>query len=123
LFPVRKLGPDTKSVVYRVVVVGGLSHLGECIKMWEWLSKALDWIIDAIKDVFEWVFAQVLNALASILEQLPVPEFLTNGQNLFASVSGAIGWLWQYFEVPYGVGVMVAAWGLRFLIRRIPIFG
>ena len=55
----------------------------------QWLKKISDFfidlakeallaVLDVIKDVFFWCLEGVLHAVASLLEALPVPDFLAN---------------------------------------------
>ena len=91
--------------------------------MGKFIEDALQWLLDAIKDAFEWVFEQLVDAAVVLLSLIPVPDWLANAAGLFDAVPSGIWWMWQYFEIGYGIGVMVGALVLRFILRRIPIIG
>jgi hypothetical protein len=54
------------------------------------------------------------------MEAIPVPEFL--GNTSFALPPGVM-WFASAFELATGLGIMTAAWGARFLVRRLPVIG
>ncbi len=87
------------------------------------LSDFATWL----KDVLLWVprklWAELLDGLASILAAIPVPGFVNDAQNAFGSLSPGIVFFASKFAVPEILSMVIAAYGLRFLIRRIPIIG
>lgn len=91
--------------------------------MGELLTDFANWLVDALKDVIAWVASLVLDALAVILQAIPVPGWVASGQSAFNAIDPQV-WYWLGpFNIPEGVGIILSAYGIRFLIRRIPIFG
>lgn len=82
-----------------------------------------NWLLDQLKDLAEWFVGGLLEALAAILAAIPVPDFVNNTAGLFSQIPGEVWFYWSALQIPYGVGVMLTAWALRFLIRRIPFIG
>ena len=80
-----------------------------------------------LKDFFLWlplkIWEMMLDALASVIEALPVPDFMSNAQGYMSSVGGNVLWVLDLFAVPQGMGMVMAALVLRFIVRRIPISG
>lgn len=65
----------------------------------------------------------LLGQLASLVEMIPVPDFLLQlQQSNFQFPSSVLFWT-DMFQVPFGLAVMVAAMVARFVLRRIPLIG
>lgn len=82
----------------------------------EWLLKLVDWIPKAI-------WEGILNALASLLESLPVPGFIAQAGGFFGNLPSSVVYFFQFFAVAEGIGFILSALLLRFLLRRIPFIG
>ena len=91
------------------------------------MADIFDTVLQWIKDFFIWLFqyiwAQILDALAAVISAIPVPDFVYQAQSAFASLSGNVLFFVQTFAFGEGVVMILAAYGIRFLIRRIPIIG
>lgn len=61
-----------------------------------------------------------MGGLASLFESIPVPSFLEMGNlNLPSSVI----FFTDLFVLPLGASIIVSAYTLRFIIRRLPFIG
>lgn len=81
----------------------------------------LGWLQEELKALFLWVWIQILNGVAALMEWLPVPGFL---QNIDAfSLPDSVMYFLGLFQVHYGIGLVVGAYVLRFILRRIPLIG
>jgi hypothetical protein len=89
----------------------------------DFLSSALSWLLDAPLFVLKSLLASVVGAFATLLNAVPVPGFLGTAAAHFAAVPVGAVWSLSAFQVKFGLGVMAAAYVLRFAIRRIPFFG
>lgn len=91
--------------------------------MGELLSDFANWL----KDVLLWVprklWAELLDGLASLLTAIPTPDFVIQAQNAFGDIPANVVFFATKFAVPEGIAMALAAYGIRFLIRRIPIIG
>lgn len=80
-----------------------------------------------LKDLLLWVprklWAELLDGLAALIEAIPVPSFVYDVQSAFAGLSGNIVFFANKFAVPEGLIMVLAAYAIRFVIRRIPIIG
>lgn len=85
----------------------------------ELLNKLKELLLWFPKKVLEWV----LDALVSLIEKIPVPQFFSKASNAFSSIPGDVLFYLEPFEVGYGLSVMIAAYIIRFIIRRIPLIG
>jgi hypothetical protein len=91
------------------------------------MADIIDTVLQWIKDFFTWLFqyiwAQILEALAAVINAIPVPDFVYQAQSAFSSLSGNVLFFAQKFAFGEGVAMILAAYAIRFLIRRIPIIG
>lgn len=91
--------------------------------MFDWLMKALKWVVEGILDVLEQLLGLVLDALATILSAIPVPTWVSTAQSAWNAIDGSVWFFLDPFQVPEGIAIIMSAYGIRFLIRRLPIFG
>lgn len=80
-------------------------------------------IIDVLLYIPRRVWELVLKALSELLNAIPVPAWIDNIPSLFSGLPTGIPWAFWLFNVAAGIGIIVAAFILRFLIRRIPVIG
>lgn len=92
-----------------------------------WLSETFSDILQWVKDLLLWiprkVYEEVLDGLAGFFESLPVPDFITQATNAFAGISGNVLFFAQKFAVGEGIILILSAYILRFILRRIPFIG
>lgn len=63
-----------------------------------------------------------LDGLAAIIEAIPVPDFLATGID-WSILPYGMDWFFYIFNLAAGLAIILAAWILRFLIRRLPFIG
>lgn len=87
------------------------------------LSDFATWL----KDLLLWlplkIWELLLDGLASVLEAIPVPDFVSTATGAFSSIPGNVLFFANYFAVGEGIAMVLSAYALRFLIRRIPLIG
>ncbi|MBP0049846.1 hypothetical protein H9C73_14025 [Marinobacterium sp. AK62] len=71
------------------------------------------------KEMLYWLF----DVLASLLEELPVPEFFNDASGAFSSIPPSVAFYLAPMELELGLSIILGAYVLRFVIRRIPIIG
>lgn len=86
-------------------------------------ESMMEWFYDLVQWIPKKIWASLLDALASLLESIPVPDFMHQINGFFLSIPPGVIWLLQYAAVAEGVGFITAAMVIRFVIRRIPIIG
>ncbi len=103
--------------------------------MGELLSSFGIWLVDKVftpllkwfKDAFLWfpkkLFELLTDGIASVVEAIPVPDFLTAGGNLFGGIDPGIIYFASVAELNTGILLIVSAYAARFLLRRIPFIG
>ena len=93
--------------------------MSECT--WYDVPCWLGWLIEEIKLLFVYLFEGVLNAVLAVVSAIPVPGFLQSVGSL--SLPDGVVFFANAFQLHVGIGIVVAAYTLRFLIRRIPVIG
>jgi hypothetical protein len=76
-----------------------------------------------VKDAALWIFSGIMDALAGLLSLIPVPAWVSDFAPAWAGLSGTVGYWVGPFQLGYGVSVIIGAYAIRFLIRRLPIIG
>lgn len=84
------------------------------------LGCHLNTLGDKLLEFFQWVWQLVIDAVVAVLSAIPVPDWMSTGS---FQLPGEVLWFASVLELQYGLGVMSAAWTIRFLIRRIPVIG
>lgn len=98
------------------------------------LNKLLDQLVGWLNDLLEWffnlcewlpkkVYAVVMDGLASFLEAIPVPSFITDAAGAFGGIPTTVMYFASVFELNFGVTVVLLALVARFALRRIPFIG
>lgn len=91
--------------------------------MWEWISEALEWLLDALLWVPRELWALLLDGLAGLIEAIPVPEFMSNLTSWVSGIDPAIAYFGGPLQLGTGMTFVALAWVIRFAIRRIPLVG
>lgn len=82
-----------------------------------------DWLRDLLLWIPKKVWEGILDAVAAVLEAIPVPAFLDDIAGLWAAIPSEVVFFAEALELPVGIGMVIAAYTGRFLIRRIPVIG
>lgn len=91
--------------------------------MADYLSDFAEWLKELLLWIPRKLWAELLDGLAAMLTAIPVPDFVTQAQAAFSGIPSSVIFFATKFAVPEAVGMALAAYGLRFLIRRIPFIG
>lgn len=93
------------------------------------LNAAWDFIVGFFPYLGKWcsnicrkLFAQLCDGVVAAVSAIPVPDFVANASGLFSAVPGAVWWFASVFELQFGIGVVLAAFALRFALRALPFF-
>jgi hypothetical protein len=87
------------------------------------LSQLFNWLISLVQWAFEWVWQEILGALVTVLSAIPVPGWLSDAPNVLANIPSGVVFILGILQFQAGVTIMIGAWLLRFLIKRLPIIG
>lgn len=87
------------------------------------LSDFAVWLKDLLLWVPRKVWSELLDSLAALLAALPVPGFVSQASAAFSQIPPSVLFFADKFALSEGVAMILAAYALRFVIRRIPIIG
>ncbi len=87
------------------------------------LTGTLEWILELVAWIPKAIWASLLDALASMIEVLPVPDFILDAGVFFGNLPTTVVYFLQFFAVAEGFGFIMGALILRFILRRIPFIG
>ncbi len=80
----------------------------------------ISWAFSELKLILVNIYGSIIGGLASLFEAIPAPSFLEMGNlNLPSSVI----FFTDLFVLPLGASIIVSAYTLRFIIRRLPFVG
>jgi hypothetical protein len=97
----------------------------DSIKQWfvDILKETLQWFLDAVQWLGKTIFKELMEGLSSLIEALPVPDFVSNAGSFFGSLPSGVIYFLNFFAIQEGMTMILAAYVLRFAIRRIPFIG
>lgn len=89
----------------------------------QFITRILLWVVDFFKWIFEWLWHELLGALITVLNAIPVPDWLASAPSVVASIPSSVAFFLAAFQVPSGVAIIFGAYTIRWIIRRIPLIG
>lgn len=89
----------------------------------KFLAQILQWLLNFLKWGAEWVWSELLGALIGVLNLIPVPQWLSDAPSVVGALPGGVAWGMRAFLVPQGLAIILGAYVIRFIIRRIPLVG
>lgn len=90
-------------------------------KILEWLADALQWLLDALLWLPLKLFELFMQGFVAVLSAIPVPAWMEN--MTFANIPSSVAYFAEAMQIEYGIGIMVTAYIVRFIIRRLPVIG
>lgn len=91
--------------------------------MKKWFEDIVDWLLDIILWVPLKLFKLLCDGLLLVLQAIPVPEWMTDLSSNFGGLPAGVAFFLRALELPAGLAIVGSAYGVRFLIRRLPFFG
>lgn len=98
-------------------------------EFWAWLSEkvlgAAQWVVDQLVAVVMVVAEWVLEGVLFFAGLVPWPAWVSGDavETAVCSLPSGVLYFLEPMALGYGVGVVLAAWALRFLVRRLPVVG
>lgn len=83
----------------------------------------MGWLVDELKLICLGVWESILGAIASLIELIPVPQFMQDLAEASYTFPPSMIYFIDLFQVPFGAAVITSAYAARFLLRRIPFIG
>ncbi|MCT7418666.1 DUF2523 family protein [Pseudomonas aeruginosa] len=69
------------------------------------------------------MFHKLVSGIVKFFQWLPVPDFFAQAGNAFQSIPPSVVYFANAFQIGPGVTMVLGAYLLRFILRRIPIIG
>lgn len=91
--------------------------------MFDLLKEFAKWLKDLLLWLPRKLWQLISDALASVIEAIPVPSFMENLGSLFSGMPEGVAYFVGAMALGQGVAIILAAYVIRFVIRRIPLIG
>lgn len=82
-----------------------------------------DWLRDLLLWVPKKIWELIVDGVVGVLEAIPVPSWLSSAEGVFDAIPDGVVYFAQALQLPAGLSMVLSAYALRFIIRRIPIIG
>lgn len=89
----------------------------------EWLLSVLQQILQFFADIVIAIADWLWQAALSVISSNTIVGVIEVAGSLFESIDPSVWYFMSVFQIPYGITVVLGAYILRFLIRRIPFIG
>jgi len=88
-----------------------------------WLKSIIEQILQFLIDLLFMVLGWIWSAFVSLLDTLGLSQQIDNAVHAFDAIPDGVWYFMNLFEIHLGLGLVIAAYGLRFFIRRLPVVG
>lgn len=89
----------------------------------EWFLSVLQAILQFIADIpvaiADWLWQAVLELMSTSV----MVGIITSAGEIFTAIDPSVWYFLGIMQIPYGITVVLGAYVLRFLVRRIPFIG
>lgn len=85
------------------------------------LERFGNWLLDELRSLALWVWDKITQAIASLIEMIPVPDFLTSLPSY--TMPPAVSYFLDIVQFQFAITILVAAYIARFFVRRLPFIG
>lgn len=92
-------------------------------KLIEFLQRILDWLIELVLWWPRKMYELALDGLASIFEAIPVPSFMADLGSFVSGLDPGVAFFLADLQIGAGLAMLISAYVIRFVIRRIPLVG
>lgn len=88
-----------------------------------WLKSIFEqiasWVIDVLLMVFGWFW----DALMALLDLFGLAEQIRASASAFDSIPDGVWYFMNFMHIQMGIGMILTAYCIRFMIRRLPVVG
>lgn len=88
-----------------------------------WLKSIIEQIVQFIIDMLFTVMGWIWTGFVALLDTLGLTEQIDNAGHAFDAIPDGVWFFMNMFEMHLGLGLVMAAYGIRFFIRRLPVVG
>lgn len=86
-------------------------------------TVALNFLLNLLLYIPKKVFSWIVDGILWLYDQIPVPDFINNIPSLFGNITSGVWWFLEPLHIGTGLAILLAAYAIRFFIRRLPIIG
>lgn len=97
--------------------------MSQLIDIGDIISKLGKFLLDLLLFIPRKIFELLCAGLLAVLQAIPVPEWVSQAASSIGSLSGDVLFWLTLVSAPQGVGIVISAYLLRFVLRRIPFIG
>lgn len=87
------------------------------------ISAALAWVLDLVLWVPRKIFSMIVDGLLALFNAIPVPAWLSDPSSALSGAGAGVWYFLHLFGFAGAMTIVISAYGIRFLIRRIPVIG
>lgn len=91
--------------------------------LFKWLAEYVIWFYRFMSDLPANVFSWFGDGIVSFFDSMPVPSFFNQASSAFGSIPSEVGFFMGLCQFNYGIALILSAYLLRFILRRIPLIG
>lgn len=109
-------------------IVEAISAFAEWV--WEIITSLFLYVENLVNAIFdtvlvmpEYVFSQLCEGIVEFFNSFPVPDFVSSAGGAFQSVPASIIFYGNALQIGPGIAMVLSAYLLRFILRRVPIIG
>jgi len=89
----------------------------------DWLTAFLEWLVDLLLWVPLRLWDLLLTGMEAVLNAIPVPGFVDTASASLASIPSSVVYFAQALSLGPGLTMIMTAYAIRFVIRRLPVIG
>lgn len=109
-------------------IVNAISALSDWI--WSTITSLFTYVHNLVTTIFktvlvlpEFVFSKLCEGVVYFFVHFPVPDFIIDARGAFQSIPASIIFYGNALQIGPGITMILSAYLLRFILRRIPIIG
>lgn len=88
-----------------------------------WLKSIIEQVVQFLIDLLFMILGWIWSAFVSLLDALGLSQQIDNAGHAFDAIPDGVWYFMNLFEIHLGLGLVMAAYGIRFFIRRLPVVG
>lgn len=81
------------------------------------------WLIGFVLYPIKWANHQITSWLVDMVNSFSLPSWFSSAGSIWSGVAESIRFFAGWFNFSYGITIILSAYLIRFMIRRLPIIG
>ncbi|BCY03532.1 DUF2523 family protein [Stutzerimonas stutzeri] len=92
-------------------------------RLFDFFNEFFSTLFEAIRAAISELFIHIQGWAWAVIYSLPVPDFVYDAKDALQGIPPSVVYFTSAFQIGPGLTIILGAYVLRFLIRRIPIIG